>query len=231
MSKSDAEPAGPLGRLWRRPAARKGVIVAALLVAWELATRWAASPLLFPTAASVLQAFGRSIANGEVPGYAVQSLKVLLLRHGHRRRAGARPRHRRRDDASRRRRARDPHRDVQSAPRHRADAAGAPVVRPRREVGDLRRRPLRALAHGAQYLYGVRRRAADPAPRRAELRPHGLAAGARGSSCPRHSRISSRASRSAGPSRGGPSSRPRWCSAWRAARAGSAGSSTRTASR
>jgi len=70
--------AGPLGPLWRRPAVRKAVIVAALLVVWELATRWAASPLLFPTAASVLQAFGRSIVNGEVPGYAVQSLKVLL---------------------------------------------------------------------------------------------------------------------------------------------------------
>ena len=55
--------AGPLGRLWRPPAVRKTVIVAALLVAWELATRWAASPLLFPTAVSVLQAFGRSIAN------------------------------------------------------------------------------------------------------------------------------------------------------------------------
>jgi NitT/TauT family transport system permease protein len=64
--------------VWRRPAARKAVIVAALLVVWELATRWAASPLLFPTAVSVLQAFGRSIVNGEVPGYAVQSLKVLL---------------------------------------------------------------------------------------------------------------------------------------------------------
>ena len=70
--------AGPLGHLWRHPNARKAVIVAALLVVWELATRWAASPLLFPTAVSVLQAFGRSIANGEVPGYAVQSLKVLL---------------------------------------------------------------------------------------------------------------------------------------------------------
>ena len=64
--------------VWRRPAARKAVIVAALLVVWELATRWAASPLLFPTAVSVLQAFSRSIVNGEVPGYAVQSLKVLL---------------------------------------------------------------------------------------------------------------------------------------------------------
>src|SRR6266545_7414969 len=65
-------------RLWRRPAARKAAIVIALLIAWEGATRWAASPLLFPTAASVLAAFGRSVANGEVPGYAAQSLKVLL---------------------------------------------------------------------------------------------------------------------------------------------------------
>jgi len=33
-------------RPWRRPAARKAVIVAVLLVVWELVTRWAASPLL-----------------------------------------------------------------------------------------------------------------------------------------------------------------------------------------
>jgi NitT/TauT family transport system permease protein len=65
-------------RLWRRPATRKTVIVLLLLVAWEAVTRWAASPLLFPTAASVLGAFARSVANGEVPGYAAQSLKVLL---------------------------------------------------------------------------------------------------------------------------------------------------------
>ena len=37
--------AGPLGRLWRRPDARKAVIVAALLVAWELATRGSARVL------------------------------------------------------------------------------------------------------------------------------------------------------------------------------------------
>jgi NitT/TauT family transport system permease protein len=68
----------PLMRLWRRPAARKAVIVSTLLVVWQLATLWAASPLLFPTATTVLEAFGRSIVNGELPGYAAQSLKVLL---------------------------------------------------------------------------------------------------------------------------------------------------------
>jgi NitT/TauT family transport system permease protein len=64
--------------LWRRPAARKTAIVLTLFVFWELLTRWAASPLLFPTASSVLAAFARSVANGEVPGYAAQSLQVLL---------------------------------------------------------------------------------------------------------------------------------------------------------
>jgi NitT/TauT family transport system permease protein len=67
-----------LRRLARRPVARKALIVAVLLILWQLATLWAASPLLFPTALTVLKAFARSIANGEVPGYAVQSLKVLL---------------------------------------------------------------------------------------------------------------------------------------------------------
>ncbi len=73
-----AQPGTGLRRLWRRPAARKAVIVAVLLAVWELVTRWAASPLLFPTAMTVLAAFGRSVVNGEVPGYAAQSLKVLL---------------------------------------------------------------------------------------------------------------------------------------------------------
>ena len=63
---------------WLGPVERKAVIVVALLVVWEGATRWAASPLLFPTAGSVLAAFGRAVASGELPGYALQSLRVLL---------------------------------------------------------------------------------------------------------------------------------------------------------
>jgi NitT/TauT family transport system permease protein len=58
---------------------RKLGIVALLLVAWEAWTRlFEVSPLLFPSASTVLVAFGRSLANGEVPGYAGQSLRVLL---------------------------------------------------------------------------------------------------------------------------------------------------------
>jgi NitT/TauT family transport system permease protein len=59
--------------------ARKLLIVLALLVAWEAWTRlFKVSPLLFPAATTVMAAFGRSIANGEIPGYATQSLRILL---------------------------------------------------------------------------------------------------------------------------------------------------------
>ncbi len=64
--------------LWRRSQVRKCAIVIALLIAWEALTRWAQSPLLFPTAWAVLEAFARSVVNGEIPGYAAQSLQVLL---------------------------------------------------------------------------------------------------------------------------------------------------------
>jgi len=62
------------------PAAlRKTVILTILLVIWEAVTRLGdVSPLLFPSASIVLAAFGRSLVNGELPGYAAQSLQVLL---------------------------------------------------------------------------------------------------------------------------------------------------------
>jgi NitT/TauT family transport system permease protein len=60
-------------------AARKVMIFVALLAAWEAWTRlFKVSPYLFPTASAVVAAFGRSILNGEIPGFALQSLKVLL---------------------------------------------------------------------------------------------------------------------------------------------------------
>jgi NitT/TauT family transport system permease protein len=61
------------------PATRKALIVLVLLVLWEGWTRlFHVSPLLFPPASTVLAAFGRSLANGEIPGYALQSLQILL---------------------------------------------------------------------------------------------------------------------------------------------------------
>ena len=58
---------------------RKALIVVALLVLWELWTRlFAVSPLLFPPASKVVAAFGGAIASGEIPGFAAQSLRILL---------------------------------------------------------------------------------------------------------------------------------------------------------
>ncbi len=69
----------PTPRPWQRPPVRKAAIVVALLAAWEAATRLGhVSPLLFPPASTVLAAFLRSVASGEVPGYAGQSLELLL---------------------------------------------------------------------------------------------------------------------------------------------------------
>jgi NitT/TauT family transport system permease protein len=63
----------------RASLARKAGLVAGLLVLWEAWTRlFGVSPLLFPPASTVLLAFGRALAGGEIPGYAAQSLKVLL---------------------------------------------------------------------------------------------------------------------------------------------------------
>jgi len=70
-------------RAWSRPLVRKALIVLGLLVAWEAWTRLGdVSPLLFPPASKVVEAFGRSIGTGEVPGYAGQSLQVLLTGMG-----------------------------------------------------------------------------------------------------------------------------------------------------
>ena len=75
-----AQPGTGLRWLWRWPPARKAVIVAVLLVVWELVTRWAASPLLFPTAMTVLAAFGRSVANGDGVGWPRQMVRPLARR-------------------------------------------------------------------------------------------------------------------------------------------------------
>jgi NitT/TauT family transport system permease protein len=59
--------------------ARKAALLLGLLVLWEAWTRlFGVSPLLFPPATVVLAAFARAIAGGEIPGYAAQSLELLL---------------------------------------------------------------------------------------------------------------------------------------------------------
>ncbi len=70
-------------RLFRRPLFRKWCIVLAILVLWEALTRLLElNPLLFPPASEVIASLIRSTARGELPGYAWQSLKVLLAGMG-----------------------------------------------------------------------------------------------------------------------------------------------------
>ena len=66
-----------------RQALAKLAVVAVLVAIWEVATRlFHVSPLLFPPASAVVLAFGRSVGRGEIPGYALQSLQVLLAGMG-----------------------------------------------------------------------------------------------------------------------------------------------------
>ena len=54
-------------------------MVAALVVIWEVGTRFFhVTPLLFPPPSAVFRALGRSVIHGDIPGYALQSLQVLL---------------------------------------------------------------------------------------------------------------------------------------------------------
>jgi sulfonate transport system permease protein len=62
-----------------RRALERLAVIAALLVLWEAGARvFQVSPLLLPPASTVVAALVRSVARGELPGYAAQSLQVLL---------------------------------------------------------------------------------------------------------------------------------------------------------
>lgn len=65
--------------IFRQPVFRKGCIVFALFILWEGLTRlFELNPLLFPPATQVISSLINSTIKGELPGYAWQSLKVLL---------------------------------------------------------------------------------------------------------------------------------------------------------
>jgi NitT/TauT family transport system permease protein len=66
-------------KIFRQPVVRKGCVLLGLFVLWEGLTRvLEVNPLLFPPASQVIGSLIRSTAQGELPGYAWQSLKVLL---------------------------------------------------------------------------------------------------------------------------------------------------------
>jgi len=59
-------------------AVRKTAILIVLALIWEFYARWLNNPLLFPTFGVTVQAFFEAIVNGNLPGKAWTSLKVLL---------------------------------------------------------------------------------------------------------------------------------------------------------
>ncbi|MFE1602166.1 ABC transporter permease [Methylobacterium sp. ID0610] len=68
----------PLGaRLWQQGALRKGLILAALALAWEGLARWQDNDLLLPGCLATLSALGEGLASGELPERVRISLTVL----------------------------------------------------------------------------------------------------------------------------------------------------------
>mgnify|MGYP003386233972 FL=1 len=69
-------------KLWNNGALRKAVLLLLLAAGWELYARSLNNPLLVPTFSSTLEAFWTAIASGELPGKALNSLRLLLQGYG-----------------------------------------------------------------------------------------------------------------------------------------------------
>lgn len=65
-------------RLWQQGWLRKGVILLALALIWEIVARVQDNDLMLPTFLATARAFAEGIASGELPGKAAVSLSVLL---------------------------------------------------------------------------------------------------------------------------------------------------------
>ena len=64
-------------RLWNHGGVRKGVLLLALALLWELIARWQNNDLLLPTFLQTARAFADGIASGELPEKVRVSLAVL----------------------------------------------------------------------------------------------------------------------------------------------------------
>jgi NitT/TauT family transport system permease protein len=65
-------------RLWQQDWLRRGVILAVLALAWEIAARWQGNDLLLPTFLQTARAFVEGIASGELVEKSRISLLLLL---------------------------------------------------------------------------------------------------------------------------------------------------------
>ncbi|PZP93280.1 MAG: ABC transporter permease [Variovorax paradoxus] len=78
-TEGSVERALPLGtRLWQQAWLRKGLILAALAILWELLARWQDNDLLLPTFTATMRALVEGFASGELLSRVGISLSVLL---------------------------------------------------------------------------------------------------------------------------------------------------------
>lgn len=68
----------PLQNLWRHAWLRKGLILIALALLWEVVARIQANELLLPSFTATIRAFIEDMSNGVIPGRATNSLNVLV---------------------------------------------------------------------------------------------------------------------------------------------------------
>lgn len=72
------QPLSPGARLWAQGWLRKGVILALLALAWQLAAVWQDNDLLLPSFTASARALAEGLASGELLGKAAISLGILL---------------------------------------------------------------------------------------------------------------------------------------------------------
>jgi NitT/TauT family transport system permease protein len=72
------KPLTPWERIYNHGAFRKGALLVALAVIWELYARQIDNPLLFPTFSATLKAFWTAISSGVIPERTWSSIRVLL---------------------------------------------------------------------------------------------------------------------------------------------------------
>jgi NitT/TauT family transport system permease protein len=73
------KPRSLFDKLYGEDFVRKGLILIALALAWEIYGRWLNNELLFPTFGATMTAFIKEIASGVLPGRAWGSIRVLLM--------------------------------------------------------------------------------------------------------------------------------------------------------
>lgn len=72
------EPLSLHQRLWQQTWLRKGLILIALALLWEVVATLQANELLLPSFTATMRAFFEDMSNGIIPGRALNSLDVLL---------------------------------------------------------------------------------------------------------------------------------------------------------